>query len=415
MMEDLKDKSVLVFDSGSYTPLAERLSREFGTVKYYSPWEANGFPKSVFDLIGKGIKGIKRVNSWLEHLDEDLYVFTDVYYVAEQNYLRSLGKNVWGSGKTSWMELDRFALREWEDKEGMPVPETHTYEGAEELAKKIKKGEFIKISKYRGDTETFKYYDKERSEIRLKEMELHLGGSVKTFPFLVEEKIDGIEIGSDAYVVNGELPKYQMYGIEIKDSAYLGKVVNLERLPEQIRYINEKLSKVFKKEKTSCHWSNEMRIDKTGEPFLTDMTMRMPCPPYQLHLEMIDNLGEIMYYGSQGAMMQPKYNSRYGAVAIMKSDFAEENWMAVKIPEKSKRWVKLMNWCKIEGVDYALPINGFSEFGAVIGTGNTMREAKENCIKNAEGIEGDSLIIELNELDSAEEQISKMKEYKINF
>src|ERR1035437_7641320 len=144
---NLKDLTVFIFDSGCYTSLADRLTREFKKVYYFSQWESNGFPMSKFDMVGTGIEGVERVSSWLPYINKaDLFVFPDVYYVQEQLYLKSLGKNVWGSGETSWMELDRFKLREWEEKNDMPTPETTEYEGVENLSKGIKDNEFIKIS-----------------------------------------------------------------------------------------------------------------------------------------------------------------------------------------------------------------------------------------------------------------------------
>jgi hypothetical protein len=36
-MENLKTKSVLIYDYGTFTSLAERLGKDFGKVYYYSP------------------------------------------------------------------------------------------------------------------------------------------------------------------------------------------------------------------------------------------------------------------------------------------------------------------------------------------------------------------------------------------
>ena len=247
----------------------------------------------------------------------------------------------------------------------MPVPETNFENGIGNLAKNIKPDEFIKINKYRGDLETLKYYDKERSDFRLKELELNLQPFDKTYETIRQKKVDGIEIGGDYYTVDGKFPGKVMWGIEQKDSYYIGKVTDYSSLPEQIRYIDEKLSNVFKKEKTRSYFSHEMRIDKNGEPFFTDFTGRLPNPPYQLHLDLIKNLGEIMYYGAQGEMIEPEFADNYGVVAIFKSPTAEQFNLPIKVPDKFKKSIKVMNLAIESGEYVALNINKIDECGGV--------------------------------------------------
>ena len=415
-MNELKNKTVCVFDSGNYTPLAERLTKEFGKVLYFSPWENQGFPESKYNMVGTGIKGVTRIESIWSHINEiDLFVFTDCYYVAEQEYLKSIGKLVWGSGKTSWLERDKKAFYEWIDKEEMPIPETNFETGVRNLAKNIKKDEFIKISNYRGDLETLKFYDKTRSDFRLKELELSLQPFDKTYETIRQQKIDGIEIGGDYYTVDGELPKNVMFGVECKDSYYFGRITPYAMLPKQVRYIDSHLQKVFKNEKTRTHFSHEMRIEKNGDPFFTDFTARLPNPPYQLHLDMIANLGEIMYFGSQGIMKEPRYLAKYGVVAIFKSETVEKFNLPIKIDDKVKDSVKIMNLAMVNGESVALSINRFDECGAVTGIGNTLEEARKNCEKNAEGVKADGLVIDVPTEEDLRKKIQELREFRIPF
>ena len=69
-----------------------------------------------------------------------------------------------------------------------------------------------------------------------------------------------------------------------------------------------------------------------------------------------------------------------------------------------------MNPCKIDGEEWIIPLNGFSEIGGVVGIGQTQKEAIDNCKKHAEGIKGDSLEIKLDSLDDAVEELAKIKE-----
>jgi hypothetical protein len=784
MDKSLKQKTVLIFDTGSFTPLAQRLTKEFGRVLYTSPHEGNGFPESRLDEVGTGIEGVERVSSIWDYADTDevdLYVFTDCYYLAEQEYLKRHGKLVWGSGKTAWMERDKHRFYEWIDKQEMPISETNFEVGIESLAKNIKPDEFIKISNYRGDLEcvdekteiftengwqyfknlngnekvlsmdmetrktdfypinhyfksfyegkmyeiknekvdllvtplhkffkkstltkkkwdylpinqihsklespscgfhlpvkfewdgkdineytiknayysrrnnkerikdknipiniwleflgwfisegsltlkgkaknkycitisqseyknsdkwneikdclkklgynyhlenhqgfsiynkslfydlantcykntrcvicgkshcshikkipqyikkltknkiqifldafvkgdgnrykkeitfyssshdllsdlqelifkigklsviryrkkrshlrngkmfidrvkngkvsilnveptiikkqirtikysgfvydvnvepyhsifvrrngkavwtgnTLKYYDKERSDFRLKEMELVLNPFDKTYETIRQKKIDGIEIGGDYYTVDGELPKNVMWGVECKDSYYYGKISPYDSLPEQIRYVDSKLVEVFKEELTRTHFSHEMRVDKNKEPFFTDATLRMPNPPYQLHLALVENLGEIMYHGAMGKMIEPEYIAKYGVIATFKSPTAEGFNLPIKVSDKAKPFTHVMNLAIVDGEYFAVNVNDIDECGSVCGIGDTIWEARDNCENNASEVKADSLVIDVPSEEDIKKSISELQKYGVIF
>jgi hypothetical protein len=239
--------------------------------------------------------------------------------------------------------------------------------------------------------------------------------SAQLMEFIDEEKIDGVETGCDIWTVDGQYPQYGMYGWEIKDQCYIGKITQTALMPKAITYVNSKLSKVFKEEESRGFFSTEVRVDKDKNPFLMDFTARCGNPPYQLHLEMIDNLLEVMYEGAKGNLIEPKYNSKYGAVAIIESEFAEENWMPIQIEEDAKKWIKIMNMCVIDGITYSLPIYGLSEIGAVVGTGNTLQEAIDNCKKHADQIKGYKLTVETLSFDEAEKVIEEGKKFGVMF
>ncbi len=158
-----------------------------------------------------------------------------------------------------------------------------------------------------------------------------------------------------------------------------------------------------------------MRIDKNGEPFFTDFTGRLPNPPYQLHLDLIKNLGEIMYYGAQGEMIEPEFADNYGVVAIFKSPTAEQFNLPIKVPDKFKKSIKVMNLAIESGEYVALNINKIDECGAVTGIGKTIWEARDNCEKIAQEVKADGLVIDVPSKEDIEYKIEEMKEYKIQF
>lgn len=407
--------TICVYDTGFFIPLAVRLVEDFGKVYYCFPTDS-GYMEAKNDAVGTGIKSIHKIdeNEFWEVKDKiDLFIFPDCVFGGLQEELKRQGKLVWGFGKSSWMEQDRIKFREWQEDNDMPVPETEEFIGIENLKEGLKKEQFVKISKYRYDMETIKHFDKIRSEQRFDELKVKLGILKNTLPFTVEEKIEGIEIGYDGWTVDGQFPKYGLWGIEIKDCGYLGKIT--DTFPKQIDYVNGKLSPLFKKEKVKAFYSNEMRIDKKRDAYLIDMTCRCPNPPYQLHCLMWDNLAEIIYEGAKGNLVVPKAKAKYGAVAIINSDFAAKNWLALDVPEKVRPYTFIMNMCMYKNEIYTVPVYELSEIGAVVGIGNTMEEAIKMCKANAEQIKGDSLEIDVDSLDKATETFKEARSYGIIF
>src|ERR1700722_8124985 len=111
-MTNYRSKTVCVVDNGLFLEVARTLAKDFGKVLYYMPWQS-GYPKSNVLLVGHGIPGIKRIDSFWPLLDEiDLFVFPDVYEGPLQEHLVSLGKRVWGSRNGDELELFRADSKE---------------------------------------------------------------------------------------------------------------------------------------------------------------------------------------------------------------------------------------------------------------------------------------------------------------
>ena len=413
MIKNIKDIIVCVVDFGFFVPLAEKLTEYFNKV-YYCFYLKSGYPKEMHNRVGTGIPNVIMIKDYHAYINEvDLFIFPDCYGSEDAEYLRSLGKLVWGGG-ASWLERDRFKTREWQKTEKMPVPETEKIIGIDNL-KTIGGEKFIKISETRGSMETVKHYDNIRSEQRFDSLKVEFGAHKDLMEFMVETKINGIEVGYDGYTVDGKFPATSLFGYEIKDEGYAGKFINYDMLCEPLKYTNKKLSAVFEKENVRGFFSTEVRIDKNRKGYLIDPTMRCPNPPYQIYLENIENLGEIIYYGSQGILVNPKIKFKYGVVAIMNSAFAEKNSLAFKIKEDSEKWVKIMNMCIVGGVRYSLPIYGLDEIGAVIGLGHTLEHAITECKKHAEEVNADSLEIEIASLDKVFDTIKEGRKYGVMF
>jgi hypothetical protein len=172
-MENLRNKSVLIFDYGTFVSFAERLARDFGKVYYYSPWKSS-FPQAKYNAIGEGLVGVERVNNFWDFADDvDLFIFTDVMDGDLQLHLQSIGKTVWGSRKGEEMELDRIGMKELMKEIGWPVSHYEVVKGMTNLRKYLKEHEnvWVKISTYRGDFETFKSVNFDFIETKLNRSE----------------------------------------------------------------------------------------------------------------------------------------------------------------------------------------------------------------------------------------------------
>jgi hypothetical protein len=132
---------------------------------------------------------------------------------------------------------------------------------------------------------------------------------------------------------------------------------------------------------------------------------------------MIENVGEIVEGGANGDLVDPVWRAKYGALAIIKSDFAADKWCAVQEDPSIRQWVKWRNYANIEGQGWIIPTEGVKmpEIGDVIGIGDSIEEAIKSCQEHAEKIEGFEVKVSAEALPEALGEISKGEEHGITF
>lgn len=390
-MIDLSNKSVLIYDlSGLYTHIAEAIVPAFGSVKYASQWET-GFSNVDDFLPGYGLEGIERVKDPFEHIEKvDLVIFPDVGMGGLQEYLRRQGIPVWGSGAAGKLERDRVFLKEKLTELGMDVADYEVITGLTALREYLKKRDdvWIKISYFRGLSETFHHEDDFLTEGWLDEKAIALGPFKETMQFMVEQPIAGhaVESGIDSYAVLGQHPRQIMWGYEKKDAGYLGTVADL---PDRIRATTEAFAPALEEFEYKGPLATEIRHTEDGKDYLIDVTARYPSPPSEIQCLLIKNLAEIMYQGARGIMVQPDYAKKYGAQLVMKSDVLEgidNRALAVKVGMSEN--VMLHGHCRVEDKDYVVSPAHIPEFGGAVGIGNSMAEAIEIALAAAESVKG---------------------------
>jgi len=417
MSNDYKDKTVLVVSHGLFAHIAERLTRDFGRVLLYIPWNSMSFPTVNVGEVGYGVPGVERVDAIFgKHLKEcDLIIFTDIYFAAEQVHLEELGYRVWGSRNGEELEIYRETCKEVMADLGLPLNRWKKVKGVKALREHLKSNEkqYVKFDKWRGNFETFRSESYDLSEVKVDEIAYNLGAFQHIAEFICEDDLpDCVEIGTDLFTIDGALPSQTLLGIEVKDLGYCGEFKKWESIPEVVRRWNEVMSPVFAKYGYRGWLSNEIRITKDLEPYMIDATCRMPSPPGELCSEFYTNYADILWYGADGVLVDPEPIAKFGIEVIMKSDWAKENWQPIEFDEKFANQIKLFNPMVIEGNRYIVPQNeDMAEIGAIVGWGNSLEEAQEHLDAAIESVEGFGIKIPKGSIEDAKEEMQKLADF----
>lgn len=423
---NLKDMTLVMIDHGISIHLAEKLAESYGTVKLFIP-NVEAYPSPARDEIGTGLEGVERIYDFDRLLcekpdkEKTVFFFPDIGFSGEQARLKADGYLVCGAGDSDKLELDKWFFQQEIARVGLPTAKTERLVGITALRdylKDKKMGEcFIKISFHRGLMETYKWKGKFISSSWLKDLEARLGNHAESQVFLVQHKIDSIaEIGMDSMNLNGELPENSLCGLEIKDAGYLCRV--MKEQPKVIKEVNDKLRPIFEKLGCAGQYSNEVRVTEGGEPYVIDLTTRMPSPPGELLPEMYEKhcYAQAIYSLACGKLPILKPKHKYGSEIIITSTWLDSNhWLPVEFPEEAKKYVRLKNYCIKEGKYYVIPNGNGGFIGGVIGYGETADEACTMALKYADMVQGEEVIYESGVLSRAQKEIAKLKAIGITF
>jgi hypothetical protein len=469
MTENLKTKTVLVYDYGLFTELAATLLKAFGKVLYFVPWQ-DDFPSSKKQKIGMDFKGITRVQDFYHHVDEaDLIICFDTYTGDLVSWLRKKGKRVWGAGEAESMELERWKMRVAQKQAGLPVQDTLRIKSLDDLILYFKginrkveelvgsgdqrasqriferllgkykgfsgdywvgkdknalyrewmeggKEKFVKAN-MRGDIESFYVpnYDNALSKFNHLSEQFGHRADAHEIEFVIEEKKDGVEPGFDGIQIDGAYLSPTMYGYERKGAGYVGRVCDYTDLPKPMRALNLGLSGILRKySPTSSFFSNEFLIGKDRKPYLIDPTVRNPAPVGSaIYCEMIQNLGEILWNGAEGKTTPVRMAGKYAAGVCLDSEWAKDHELEVEIEPSIKQFVKFRKAYEKNGKFYALP--GFTSICSVIAIGNSVDEVIQLVKDRIEKVHAYELSQDTSGLDGVKGEIEKGLRFGIGF
>lgn len=417
---ETKDITVFIFDNGASVELARTLSKQVKKVYYFCEWRQTGFPDEIMLSIGANFPEFTRVNNWTDYIDEvDLWIFTDILHGAEQEYLRKIGKKVYGCGYSEELEMYRDKLKELLQARGLPVAPYANLTGTDELSEYLKKhdDQHIKINILRGRTETWEAEKFEIIEPKITDLSRSMIMKYQ-YKYLSEDDLpDMPELGIDTYYVGRQHPKVVMAGIEKpKDVAYQCRMIEYDKLPKELTIVNDKLADAFEYFGLKGSVSTEVRISDKHESYLIDLSMRQGFPPSFTQMYAWNNLAEIFWGVANGQVVEPEYEFEYYVEVEMLSSWAENEDFIIYIPDEIRENVKVKYCTIINDKLVCLPqVWKIKEVGSIVAGGKTLEEAKKKVVEIAEKVKGLELNIPVNRLEEGEKEIEQMEKMKINF
>lgn len=412
------EERLTVVDNGLFTELAVRLARETTQpVKYAVQWEGE-FPFINDRFLGAGLENVQRIEDpYLNRVvdDTDVYVFPDIFHAGKQELLERVGKKVWGSREGDALETRRVWFRELQVELGMPVPEYQVIEGYSSLVAFLKDhGKcFIKVtSKIRGTMETHEFFDFEQSEYWLWDLRVQAGPFREMLLFLVEEPVESkFETGIDTYCIDGKFPKTPMQGIEIKGKLILCSAQSQSPTPKPLDDALAVLAPILAERRYRNFFSAEFR-----QNMLTDLCARAANPGNGVKMEMISNLPAIIVAGAAGELVEPEFEFEFGIQAAIFHDHHEELHKQFRLPDKLRRWVKLMEFAKVEDLYQILPRRPFgSKIGWLLGVGDSIQAAAKHLQENAEALKDYPFEIKVDSLEEAVKQANEAEKVGFEF
>lgn len=391
-MKSVEDVTACVVDYGNTISLADKLGEQMEKVYYYSPCEKEEYQAAGDCVIGSGLKNAERIDDFFapEIFDTiDLFVFPDIGWGGLQKHLRNLGKAVWGAMGFDDLELYRGHFLDVLKAVGLPIIQSKKITGLTNLIEHLKKNDdkWVKIERYRRNMETWHHLDMEHSARMLDILAVMFGGVKDSLQFIVQDNLKSeLEIGYDGWCIDGEFPPTSYQGYEGKDELYLGSLLPDADLPEEVRLVNSKMAPLMREYGYRNWWATEIRIVK-GVPYFIDPTARMPGLTGEHQQETCLNLGDVIWHGANGEMIEPEWLCKFAAEATLHYDLkastvsTAHEWKSLRFPKKVERWLKLANYCIIDGV-YQFRPHRTNEIGPVIGIGDSVEESIEHLMEN---------------------------------
>lgn len=390
-MKDASQITALVLDHGRYLGLAVELAKTFKRVLYYNAAAVDAFPTINKWTVADGFPGVEVIvppdDHWDFKSEIDLYVFPDIYHGGEQLELESQGKLVWGSRHGDRLEILRGQFLKTLPTVGLQVPKHKVIHGLTDLRAELANREdvYVKISRYRGTSETFHWRDWDHDEVWLDEKAVELGPQKEELPFYVFDAIEtDIEVGLDTFSIDGQWVQEQLVGYEWKDKGYFGAVTPIDKTPWQLASVAVSFTDELREHRYRNFISTEVRI-KGKQFYFIDPTRRMPCPASASQLKLYGNLPEIILAGAAGELVQPKMLAKFACECVVTTAGGKDAWKTVRLPESLEDSFVGQECCMVDGkICWApMPESHGDELGWLVNTADTPKDCIRGMLDKA--------------------------------
>lgn len=374
-MKPISDSVVCVVDRGLFPHIAQCLADKCKHVYYTGPSE-RVMRKLADSVVGDGFQNISREpDLWRVKAQCDFFVFPDTGFAGEQAELLDQGFPVWGHHGADELETDKGLFLKVLGEVGLAVPPHEVVQGVTALRDHVRDREdlYIKVSRFRGDWETFHWRDWTMDEVALDAAAYRFGPLKELVRFYVFEAVGGkIEDGLDTWCIEGQWPKTVLHGMERKDKSLIGSLQPMAEVPDEIRSVNELFGPVLARYGMRGAFSTEIR-----PPYFIDPTIRFGSPPSQLQTALIRNLPEVIQAGAQGECLEPESEHSVGAQVLITTDREKDEWASFPMPAALRPWVKTAFSCEVGGVVRVAPNPLENWAGWLVATGDTVEEVIE--------------------------------------
>ena len=415
LMKDISDVTFLLYDRGTFFPVAQRLARDAKKVFYYNP-DGEAFPTFAKGCLGGGHSDVEQIEEiWQRKREIDCFVFPDCRDAGLQLELESQGFPVWGSKDADSLETMRGEWIKACEALGLPMPKTHKIRGVTALQIFFDEhpGEtfHVKISRFRGDMETFKTTEPSQIRSKMELLAMKFGPSKEYITFYVQEPVEtDIEGGADSYFVAGQWPNKVILGYEKKGESYFATWKDRSEMPPEIWKPSEAMTELLASFNYCNFVSTEVRV-KDDKSYLLDPCLRCPSPAGEEELELYGNFAEIVYHGALGEMVQPEMTAKFCGEAVIEYSGDRDGWKSIVIPEEVKRWVKLYACCYEDGAYHFPPAQDPEAIGCIVGLADTpegvlyrLKEIRDALKDSAVDVHIDPIADLFKEIEEAEEQ-----------
>ena len=374
-----------------------------------------GFEEIGDFTFGDGIDNIHRVDDYENPsvFDEiDLFVFPYILYSGKQLLYEKLGKAVWGARRGDELEMYKGRFYDMLDRVGLAVPPHEVIVGITNLRLYLKEHDdvYVKISRYRGTMDTWNHVNYQKSRSYLDLLTCKLGPFQDKVTFYIIHKIETpIEGGIDTYCIDGKWPTEAVLGYEKKNECYLAVVKPMAEMPEEFRVVNEAVGPELAAFNYRQFFSTEVRV-KDDVSYFIDPTCRTASPAGEEMLDLFGNIGDIMWHGAHGELVEPDITAQFAGEAYLHWTAGKDEWKCVTVPDDLPAEVKLYGCAKVDGA-YYWPPEDEEVIGCIVATENSPQKVIDAIKETAEALEESSVRVDvqsfadlLKEIESAEEQ-----------